>query len=66
MKLSELAERLGCRLDGDGSLDIVRVAGIDAAGPGDITFLANPKYAPAAQHTLASAINDNTARAFDY
>jgi UDP-3-O-[3-hydroxymyristoyl] glucosamine N-acyltransferase len=54
--LSELAERLGCRLDGDGSLDIVRVAGVDAAGPGDITFLANPKYAPAVQHTKASAI----------
>ena len=56
MKLSELAERLGCRLDGDGSLDIVRVAGVDAAGPGDITFLANPKYVPAVQHTRASAI----------
>ena len=56
MKLSELAERLGCRLDGDGSLDIVRVAGVEAAGPGDITFLANPKYAAAAQQTKASAI----------
>jgi UDP-3-O-[3-hydroxymyristoyl] glucosamine N-acyltransferase len=56
VKLSELADRLGCRLDGDGSLDIVRVAGVDAAGPGDITFLANPKYAPAVQDTRASAI----------
>jgi UDP-3-O-[3-hydroxymyristoyl] glucosamine N-acyltransferase len=56
VKLSELAERLGCRLDGDGSLDIVRVAGVDAAGPGDVTFLANPKYTPSVQHTKASAI----------
>jgi len=56
VKLSELAERLGCRLDGDGSLDIVRVAGVDTAGAGDITFLANPKYASSVQHTKASAI----------
>jgi UDP-3-O-[3-hydroxymyristoyl] glucosamine N-acyltransferase len=56
VKLSELADRLGCRLDGDGSIDIVRVAGLDDAGPGDITFLANPRYVPAVQRTRASAI----------
>ena len=56
MKLSELADRLGCRLDGDGSLDIVRVAGVEEAGPGDITFLANPRYVQAVQRTRASAI----------
>jgi UDP-3-O-[3-hydroxymyristoyl] glucosamine N-acyltransferase len=56
VKLSELAERLRCRLDGDGSIDIVRVAGVEDAGPGDVTFLANPRYIQAVQRTKASAI----------
>jgi UDP-3-O-[3-hydroxymyristoyl] glucosamine N-acyltransferase len=54
--LRELAERLGCRLEGDGTIDVVRVAGLDEAGPGDITFLANPKYAARLPHTRASAV----------
>ena len=44
MKLRDLAERLGCRLEGDGDIEIARVAGIKDAGPGDLTFLANSKY----------------------
>ena len=56
MTLSELAERLGCRLEGDGSLEIRRVAGLEQAGEGDITFFANPKYAPALRRTRASAV----------
>lgn len=56
VKLREIADRLGCRLDGDGELDILRVAAIDAAGPGDLTFLANPKYAPALASTRAAAV----------
>jgi UDP-3-O-[3-hydroxymyristoyl] glucosamine N-acyltransferase len=54
--LAELADRLGCRLDGDGAIEIARVATLDQAGPGDLTFLANPKYVQAAQRTRASAI----------
>jgi UDP-3-O-[3-hydroxymyristoyl] glucosamine N-acyltransferase len=56
MKLRELAERLACRLEGDGEIDIVRVAGIDAAEPGDLTFVANPKYLAALSVTRASAV----------
>ncbi len=56
MRLSELAERLGCRLDGDGEVLVERVAGIEDAGPGDITFLSNPRYAAALKTTRASAI----------
>jgi len=56
LKLRDLAERLGCRLEGDGELDIRRVAGIDEAGPGDLTFLANPKYARRLASTRASAV----------
>ncbi len=56
MRLSELAERLGCRLDGDGSVEIRRVASLDQAGTGDLTFFANPKYAHALRRTRASAV----------
>jgi UDP-3-O-[3-hydroxymyristoyl] glucosamine N-acyltransferase len=56
MKLRELAERLACRLEGDGEIEIVRVAGIQDAGPGDLTFVANPKYLAALAATRASAV----------
>jgi len=56
MKLRELAERLACRLEGDGEIEIVRVAGIDDAGPGDLTFVANPKYLATLSTTSASAV----------
>lgn len=56
MKLRDLAEQLECRLDGDGEIEIVRVAGIQDALPGDLTFLANPKYDTALARTRASAV----------
>jgi UDP-3-O-[3-hydroxymyristoyl] glucosamine N-acyltransferase len=56
MKLRELAERLGCQLEGNGEIDVVRVAAIQDAGPGDVTFLANPKYASALATTRAAAV----------
>jgi UDP-3-O-[3-hydroxymyristoyl] glucosamine N-acyltransferase len=56
MKLREIAARLECELDGDGEIEITGVAGMERAGPGDLTFLANPKYAPKAHHTNAGAI----------
>ena len=56
MKLSELADRLDSRLEGDGGIDVRRVVGIEDAGPGDLTFFANPKYAAALRKTRASAV----------
>jgi len=56
MKLRELADRLGCRLEGDGAIEITGVAGMERAGPGELTFLANPKYAHKVKHTRAAAI----------
>ena len=56
MKLRELAERLDCRLEGDGDVDIRRVAGIEHAEAGDLTFVANPKYHHHLATTHASAI----------
>jgi UDP-3-O-[3-hydroxymyristoyl] glucosamine N-acyltransferase len=54
--LRELAARLGAALEGDGALEVTRVAGLAEAGPGDVTFLANPKYAGAVAATRASAV----------
>ncbi len=56
MKIREIADRLGCRLEGDGEVEITGVAGMEHAGPGQLTFLANPKYGPKVKHTRASAI----------
>jgi UDP-3-O-[3-hydroxymyristoyl] glucosamine N-acyltransferase len=56
VKLAELAARLECRLEGDGDVDVTRVAGIHDAGPGDVTFLANSKYEKALATTDASAV----------
>jgi UDP-3-O-[3-hydroxymyristoyl] glucosamine N-acyltransferase len=56
VKLSELAERLGCELRGDGDVEVAGVAGIEQAGPGDVTFLANPRYAPHLAETRAAAV----------
>jgi UDP-3-O-[3-hydroxymyristoyl] glucosamine N-acyltransferase len=56
IRLSDLAARLGCELHGDPELEITGVAGLEQAGPGDLTFLANPKYAPKVKNTRAAAI----------
>jgi len=60
LKLRELADRLQCRLEGSGDVEIVRVAGIEHAEPGDLTFLANPRYAGLLSSTRASAVILNT------
>lgn len=55
-KLSELADVVGGAVTGDEATVISGVAGIREAGDGDITFLANPKYAGFLESTKASAI----------
>jgi len=56
LKLSEIAERLACKLEGDGSIDIRGIATLETAGTGDLSFLTNPKYYNDAKETAASAI----------
>ena len=56
MTLGELARRLECPVEGDAAIEIRRVAKIEDAGPGDLTFLANPKYASKLATTKASAV----------
>ncbi len=56
MKLSDVAEKLSCRLEGDPSVEITGIAGMDHATPGQITFLANRRYFPLLHTTRAAAI----------
>jgi UDP-3-O-[3-hydroxymyristoyl] glucosamine N-acyltransferase len=56
MKLGEIANKLGCVLEGPADLEITGVAGIDEAGPADLTFLSNPKYRRKLPLTRASAV----------
>jgi UDP-3-O-[3-hydroxymyristoyl] glucosamine N-acyltransferase len=57
MKLSELARQTGARVEEKfNDLDITGAAGLDDAGAGHVTFLANPRYTPRVQTTRASAL----------
>lgn len=56
MLVKDLAASLGCEVHGDGNIEITGVAGMEHAGPGQLTFLANPKYAHKVKNTHASAI----------
>jgi len=56
MTLRELADALQCRLEGDAATEIVRVAGIEQAQRGDVTFVDNPRYIPRLSSTNASAV----------
>lgn len=55
-KLCELAAIIGGNVEGDGDVVIRGVAGIREAEPGDITFIANPKYVEFLPGTRASAV----------
>lgn len=54
--LKELAELVGAELVGDSQQSISGVASIDQAGPGELTFLANPRYAAKLDNCKASAV----------
>jgi len=54
--LSEIASFLDGSVSGDGGVVIERIRGIDEAGEGDLTFVANPKYRKKMETTGASAI----------
>lgn len=54
--LEEIVSRFGGALTGDGRCRIVRVATLENAGPGDLAFLANPKYRRQLKTTRAGAV----------
>jgi len=61
MNLAEIAKRLDGRLEGDGAIEIKRVASLSEAGQGDLSFLSNPRYASdvATTHASAVLVNDD-------
>ena len=54
--LGEIASFLGGKIKGDPEVVIEDIRGIDEAGRGDLTFIANPKYLKSLETTKASAI----------
>ncbi len=57
MKLSAIASALNARLEnGSPDTEITGLNGIEQAGPGELSFVANPKYAAAARSSTASAV----------
>lgn len=56
MKLAEIAKLLGAELTGNGAVEITGLASLTSAASGDLTFLANPRYASAVAGTQASAV----------
>ena len=57
MKLSAIASTLDLRLEnGSPDTEITGLNGIEQAGPGELTFVSNPKYTAAARTTRASAV----------
>ena len=54
--LEELAHHVGGRVVGDPKTKIASVASLNLAGPGQITFLANSRYAKKLASTKASAV----------
>ena len=65
MKLSEVAQKLGCRLEGSPDVELRGVAGIEHAESGQLTFLANRRYFPLLKTTRASAVLVEDAVALD-
>jgi UDP-3-O-[3-hydroxymyristoyl] glucosamine N-acyltransferase len=56
MKLKDIATHLGRRFVGDGDTEISGVAGLDEAGPNELTFLSNPRYRQRVGSTRAAAV----------
>jgi len=57
MKLSAIVSALNARLqNGSPDIEITGLNGIEQAGPGELTFVSNPKYAAAARSTNAAAV----------
>ena len=56
LKLGELAQALGARLEGDESLEISKLNEIQMAAPDEISFISNPKYLKFAETTKAGAL----------
>ena len=63
--LGELAVRFGLELAGDPDLEVTGVATLASAGPGSLSFLANPRYRRHLAGTRAGAVVLDVASAAD-
>ncbi|MFB3819929.1 MAG: UDP-3-O-(3-hydroxymyristoyl)glucosamine N-acyltransferase [Candidatus Methylomirabilales bacterium] len=56
MRLGELAERLGCRLEGDASLEVQGLSSLEGAGPQDLTFVTDARHLARLPASKAAAV----------
>jgi UDP-3-O-[3-hydroxymyristoyl] glucosamine N-acyltransferase len=56
LSASEIAALTGGRLVGPGTVTVAGVAPLERARPGDLSFLASPRYAPYFERTSASVV----------
>ena len=56
IRAQDIAAALHADVDGDGTMELARVAKIEEAAGGDVSFLANPKYLKYLETTGASAV----------
>ena len=56
LSASEIAALTGGRLVGPGTTTVAGIAPLERAGPGDLSFLAAPRYVPYLQRTSASVV----------
>src|SRR6266576_3580133 len=56
LSASEIAALTGGRLVGPGTVTVAGIAPLERAGPGDLSFLAAPRYVPYFQRTSASVV----------
>jgi UDP-3-O-[3-hydroxymyristoyl] glucosamine N-acyltransferase len=54
--LADIVARFGGELSGDAQTTIFRIASLDKAGPGEVTFLSNPKFRGKLAATRAEAV----------
>ncbi len=57
--LTEIAAHVGGAIEGDATRVIGGVASLAAAGPGDLSFVANPRYARHLADTAAGAVRQD-------
>jgi UDP-3-O-[3-hydroxymyristoyl] glucosamine N-acyltransferase len=56
MTLQQLADRIDATVEGDGSIEVIGIASLKDAGPGEVSFVASQKFAAQAQTTTAAAL----------
>lgn len=56
LRLGQLIEALGGRLEGDPQTVIDRLAPLESAGPGELSFLSNPRYQPQLAASQAACV----------